>query len=144
MDLIDNNILIYAFRPDTEHHATAKHWLENQLNRGVSLRLFPTIETGFLRIVTHPNIFKPASTVTEAAAFLDVLYVQERVETCHWSQSARQQWIDLCKTMKLRGGDVNDAVLAAVALTASLQLATFDRGFKRFKGLRLHLLPDAG
>jgi len=34
----------------------------------------------------------------------------------------------------------NDAFLAAFAKTAALELVTFDRGFRRYPGLRLRLL----
>ncbi|MGH8592092.1 MAG: PIN domain-containing protein [Gammaproteobacteria bacterium] len=43
----------------------------------------------------------------------------------------------------LRGNDINDAYLAALALEHDAVLVTADRGFARFSGLRI-LDPLAG
>ena len=144
MYLPDNNVLIRAFRPDAEFHALAKAWLENSLNRGEAVRLFPTVETGFLRIVTHPGIFSPPSTLPQAWEFLRIFCSSPAVETCPWTKTARQRWGDLCSRLNLRGNDCNDAMLAATALDRGLRLVTFDRGFRRFPRLSLLLLPETG
>ena len=142
MDLPDNNILINAFRPDTRHHVRAKTWLEKSLNNSLSIRLFPTIETGFLRVVTHPKIFNMPSTLHEAREFLSDLCLLPQVDMCPWTASARDLWIKLCQELKLSGNDCNDAMLAAVAMDRGLRIVTFDRGFERFKKLQWLLLKD--
>ncbi len=140
MDLPDNNILINALRADAPHHAKAKSWLENSLNTGQSIRLFPTVEAGFLRVVTHPGIFTPPTPIREASLFLATLCAAPTVEVCHWNESTRTTWLQLCHEMDLSGNDCNDAMLAAVCIDRGLRLVTFDHGFKRFVGLRLLLL----
>jgi hypothetical protein len=50
----------------------------------------------------------------------------------HWSI-----FRDLVASHRLRGNDVPDAYLAAIALEAGATMATLDRGFARFAGLRL-------
>ena len=140
MDLPDNNVLIYAFRPETRHHLKAKNWLEDALNNGRPLRLFPTVETGFLRVVTHPQIFKPPSPLQEACTFLEFLCSSPLVDVCPWTNSARNLWTKLCQDLNLEGNDCNDAMLAAIAMDRGYRVATFDKGFKRFKGLQLVLL----
>ncbi|MBC2593853.1 PIN domain-containing protein [Ruficoccus amylovorans] len=140
MVLPDNNILINAFRPDSPHHQVARQWLEDSLNAGRSIRLFPTVEAGFLRVVTHPKIFSPASPLEEASAFLRVLCSCPTVEICPWTPSARERWCELCASPKMSGNDCNDAMLVAICLYRGLQLVTFDQGFRRFPGLQLLLL----
>ena len=140
MDLPDNNVLINALRADAPHHTKAKSWLETALNAGQSMRLFPTLETGFLRVVTHPGIFVPPTPVNEACLFLTVLCGAPTVEVCHWNESARLIWLKLCQEMDLRGNDCNDAMLAAVCIDRGLRLVSFDHGFKRFADLHLLLL----
>lgn len=142
MDLADNNVLIQAFRPETSHHRAAKQWLEHSLNAGHSLRLFPTVEGGFLRIVTHPGIFTPPTPLQEAWEFLHILCSSPGVEICPWTPSARERWGELCRELGLSGNDCNDAMLASTALDRGLRLVTFDRGFRRFAKLRLLLLPQ--
>lgn len=139
MELPDNNILIAALRQDSPHHKTAKAWLENALNQGLPLRLFPTVEAGFLRLVTHPQVFAPATPMKEARRFLEILCAAPSVEIAPWSSDVRSRWLKICQQYALRGNDCNDAMLAALAIERGLRLVTFDRGFSRFTELRLLL-----
>ena len=143
MNLPDNNVLINAFRSETKHHAKAKSWLEGSLNNSQSIRLFPTVETGFLRVVTHPRIFDSPSPFEEASEFLKVLCSSTFVDVCQWTVSARNLWFNLCDDLALSGNDCNDAMLAAIAMDRGLRLVTFDKGFKRFEKLQLLLLRDS-
>jgi len=140
VELLDNNVLISAFRSDLEHHVVAKSWLEDALNSGVALRHFPTVEVGFLRVVTHPKVFNPPSTMAEASGFLRVLCEAPNVEIVPWTPSCRGRLLALCSELSLSGNDCNDALLAAVALEKGLRMVTFDRGFQRFPDLKLELL----
>lgn len=140
MDLPDNNVLLNAFRPDAPHHTVAKQWLEGALNEGQSIRLFPTVEAGFLRVATHPKVFTPPSLFNEAAEFLRLLCSARSVSICSWTVSERNRWIELCQDLEIRSNDCNDAMLAAVCLEGRLRLVTFDQGFKRFPRLQLLLL----
>lgn len=140
MDLVDNNILISAFRPDVQHHLVAQEWLHEALNNGRAIRLFPTVEVGFLRVVTHSGVFKPSSTIAEASNFLNILCGAPTVGIASWTLACRRRWLELCGTLKLSGNDCNDATLAAVAIEKGLRLVTFDRGFQRFSKLKLELL----
>ena len=142
MDLLDNNILINAFRPDVEHHQVAKTWLEDALNSRHPIRLFPTVEAGFLRVVTKPRIFSTPSSLAEAWSFLEVLCSCPNVETCLWSPSVRTRWGSLCAELGMKGNDCNDSMLAALALEKHLRVVTFDKGFQRFPKLQLLLLTS--
>lgn len=142
MDLPDNNLLINAFRRETPHHTKAKQWLEETLSHGLPIRLFPTVEAGFLRVVTHPRIFEPPSPLEEAWAFLQTLCSAPSIEIVQWTPAARNRWARFRIELNLRGNDCNDAMLAALAIEKGLRLVTFDTGFKRFKGLRMLLLEN--
>lgn len=140
MELLDNNILINAFRSDAPQHRRAKEWLEDTLETGRPVRLFPTVEVGFLRIVTNRRIFDPPSSMAEASSFLRALGDCSSVEIVHWTPAIRERWLNLCLKLGLVGNDCNDAMLAAVALEKGLRLVSFDQGFERFPGLELLLL----
>lgn len=143
MDLPDNNVLIYAFRPEMALHNPAKSWLESSLNNRQPIRLFPTVEVGFARVATHPKIFNPPALMDEVSDFLKTLSESPLVESVSWTGSSRIQWLELCEEMNLQGNDCNDALLAAVAIDRGLRLVTFDRGFQRFANLSLLLLDGA-
>lgn len=140
MDLPDINVLVSAFRPDSPHHRVAKEWLESVASGAGRLLLFPVVEAGFLRIVTHPGIFSPPSPPEEAREFLRVLCASPHVDLCPWTVPAREQWFTLAAGLGLRGNDLNDAMLAAAALDRRLRLVTFDQGFRRFPGLAVRIL----
>lgn len=114
--------------------------MENTLNQGAPLRLFPTVETGFLRVVTHPKIYTNPTPFAEAWLFLKTLCSAPGVEIAPWTQAARERWAKICLEGHLTGNDCNDAMLAAIAIERDMRLVTFDNGFRRFKGLSLLLL----
>jgi toxin-antitoxin system PIN domain toxin len=137
VDFPDINILITAYRPDTEHHKLIKRWLEDLLNAGHPLRIAPMVEVGFLRIVTHPHIFDQPSSIEEATGFLTELTKASSVKTITWNPNMRNRWLNLCRDLHLRGNDCNDAMLAAIALDRNLRIVSFDKGFARFPRLQI-------
>ena len=92
--------------------------------------------SGFLRIVTHPRIFKAPSSIDDALAFADQLrqssaYVPTSPGLRHWGIFA-----NLCRTTGVRGNLVPDAYLAALAIESGSEWITTDRDYSRFPGLR--------
>ena len=135
MDLLDANILIGAFRPDDPHHATLKNWLEETLNNGLGVSFPALVEVAFLRIVTHPRIFRVPSPLEEALSFLQVIQESGQFRETLWTPRMRARWWRWCSELGLQGNDVNDAYLAASAFEAHCRLVTLDGGFSRFPGL---------
>lgn len=70
VEFLDANILIGAFRPDDPDHSALKTWLEESLGAGSAVTFPALVEVAFLRIVTHPQIFRSPSSLDEAVAFL--------------------------------------------------------------------------
>ena len=135
MDLLDANILIGAFRPDDPHHPLLKSWLEETLSNG-SVVTFPAlVEVAFLRIVTHPGIFRVPSPLDEAVGFLQVVQESGVFRETPWTQRMRTRWRHWCRELALHGNDVNDAYLAAAAAESRCRLVSQDGGFIRFRGL---------
>ena len=135
MDLLDANILIGAFRPDDPNHATLKDWLEKTLNEGYTVTFPALVEVAFLRIVTHPRIFRVPSPLAEAVAFLQGIQESGLFRETGWTTRMRKRWWNWCQDLELRGNDVNDAYLAATAAEGGCRLVSQDRGFERFRGL---------
>ncbi|MBX9578632.1 MAG: PIN domain-containing protein [Chthoniobacterales bacterium] len=73
MESPDVNILVHAFRKDSESHELCYRWLENRINSGETLALSSVVLSGFLRIVTHPKIFKNPSSLEEAIVFCEII-----------------------------------------------------------------------
>ena len=138
MVLLDVNVLVYAHRQDSPHHHQYLNWLENLINSDHAYGLADLVLSGFLRVVTHPNVFNPPSSMDKALAFVQELRDQP---TCtvitpgvrHWEIFSR-----LCKTAGIRGNLVPDAFLAALAIESGSEFVTTDRDYHRFPGLRVH------
>jgi toxin-antitoxin system PIN domain toxin len=135
MHLLDANVLIGAFRPDDPDHSRLKAWLEESLRDGLVVTFPALVEVAFLRIVTHPRIYRSPSRLAEAVAFLQAIRASGLFREAPWTQRARERWWSWCQDLDLDGDDVNDAYLAAVATEAPCPLVSRDLGFARFHGL---------
>jgi toxin-antitoxin system PIN domain toxin len=144
MQLPDVNVLIYAHREDTNDHEAYSSWLKNLAVQEEPFAVSEIVLSGFLRIVTNPRIFKPATPMTTAMDFCDrliawpssvVLLPTER----HW-----EVFTKLCRDSQIKGAMVSDAYLAALAIEHGCELVTTDSDFARFKGLRWRHPLSAG
>lgn len=136
MILPDVNVLVHAFRESSEHHSAYAHWLNDTLATE-ELLLPDSVVTGFLRIVTSAAVTQPPVTSHRAFEFIDALRDSGWVRTAHGSRIVLDRLRELCKRDPLlRGNLIPDACLAATALAHGARVATRDRGFARYPGLR--------
>ena len=136
METPDVNILVNAFRSDVEDHLLCRNWIERQLNASSQFALIPNVMSGFLRIVTHPRLFKHPSSRSEAMAFCQVLIDSEMSQ---WIGPGVRHWDifrALCEEGDARGNLIPDAWLAAVAIENGCEWVSLDRDFARFSSLK--------
>lgn len=136
MQLFDVNILVSAFRRDAADHASFVAWLQERIDGDLPFGIPDQVTSGFLRIVTHPRVFKEPSTIDEALAFAEQVRASpSRIDIApgrrHWEIFSR-----LCSTGGVRGNLVPDAFLAAIAIESGSEWITIDRDYARFPGLR--------
>lgn len=136
MRCVDVNILVHAHRPEANEHERYLDWLEVARRGAEPLGLADVVMNGFLRVVTHPKVFREPTPIAEALRFIDALR-QAPVSIAaapgerHWSIFA-----DLCHRTQATGNRIPDAFLAALAIEQGATWVTADRGFARFPGLR--------
>ncbi|MFQ5741196.1 MAG: type II toxin-antitoxin system VapC family toxin [Acidobacteriota bacterium] len=134
MILPDVNLLIHAFRSDTDDHHRARGWLDRVINGDSRYGMAPQVLSGVIRIVTHRRIFARPSALDEAFNFCEALLqphcVVVRPGARHWEIFAR-----LCREADARGNLVPDAWLAALAIESGCDWITLDRDYARFPGL---------
>lgn len=58
MILADANVLIYAFRSDSENHSEHKSWLESVVNGSAAYGISPQVLGAVVRVCTHPKNFR--------------------------------------------------------------------------------------
>ena len=132
----DVNILVYAFRTDSAEHEVYRAWLNDALDAD-RIGLADTIVSGFMRIVTHPRIYADPTPAAAALSFVRQLVDAPRTG---WLRSGTAAW-DTFEELTamdpaIRGNLVPDAYIAALCVANGGRLATRDRGFARFPGLR--------
>lgn len=138
MLLPDVNVLVYAFRPDATDHERYRSWLDGMVNGESSYACSDLVLSGFVRIVTHPRIFREPSPMSEALAFAATVRAQP---TCHPIFPGAQHWsifTRLCRQAGVKGNLVPDAFLAALAIESGCEWVSADGDFARFPGLRWH------
>jgi toxin-antitoxin system PIN domain toxin len=134
--LPDVNVLVYAHRRDAPDHEPYRSWLEKLLEGPEAYAVNDLVLKGFARIVTHPRIFDPPSTLDQALSF--VTTVRGRVNAVPVAPG-RRHWdifVDLCRRSGARGSLVPDAYLAALAIETGSEWVTTDGDYARFPGLR--------
>ena len=136
MILCDANLLLYAYNLDSADHGKAKEWLEGELSRPSLFCLAWQTITAFIRISTNHRAFLQPLSCEEAvkivSAWLERPQCRILTETeRHWDIFA-----ELLTEEKAVGPLVMDAHLAALAIEHGAILATTDRDFARFSGLR--------
>lgn len=136
MYLMDVNVLVYAHREDTAHHADYRAWLESVLNGLGTFAYSELVLSGFLRVVTHPRIFEIPSPLPEALRFVQQIKTAQNAVAMtpgakHWTI-----FIGCLEAIDARGNDIADAYHAALAIEWDCEWVSADKGFKRFKGLK--------
>lgn len=134
MILPDVNVLLYAFLAGAEHHAQYAPWLQSTLTTD-TLLLPDAVLAGFLRIATNRRIQSNPAPITEAFAFITVLRSNSRAVD-HPGAIWHSFGALIGGDRQITGNRVPDAYLAAVAISHNATLATRDRGFARYPGLR--------
>jgi toxin-antitoxin system PIN domain toxin len=143
MILPDVNVLIYAFRKDTLHHAVCRAWLTAVVAGDARFGLSPATLTAVVRITTNPRAFRAPTDIEEAFGFCQDLLGQPHCQIVdpgerHWDIFKR-----LCIQTDTRGSRVSDAWFAALAIEWACEWITLDRDYARFPGLRWQV-PAAG
>ena len=136
MTLPDVNVLVYAHREDSPHHAVSHAWLLRMLKGDEAFGLSEAVLASVVRVVTHPRIFTHPTRIDVALAFVAGLFAQPHVVHVapgprHWEIFAK-----LCRDANARGNLVTDAYLAALAIESGCELITTDGDFARFPGLK--------
>lgn len=133
MIAVDTNILVYAHRRDAEFHATAAHHMK-ALAEGRSAWAIPwPCLHEFFAIITHPKIYDPPSTRSEAIAQIDAWLASPALTTLGEPAGYWDQLKTTLTNGKVIGSLVHDARIAALCAAHGVrELWSADRDFGRF------------
>jgi len=136
MKLLDVNILVAAHREDAEQHEAIRSWLDARLATSSGVAVSDLVMSGFLRVVTHPKVFKTPTPLPRALSFVADLRARPSVTVIRPGLTHWKLFVELCRLADARGNLVPDAFHAALAIEYGLDWVTLDKGFARYPGLK--------
>lgn len=136
MIAVDANILLYAYDPSDQRHARAAAWLEEKLNGAEEVGLAVSVVLAFIRIATDPRVHEPPMGIGAAVEVVATWLDRPNVQVMHPTMGHWRILGDLARTGQARRPLVMDAHLATLTIEHGATLATTDRDFLRFPGLR--------
>lgn len=136
MIVVDANVLLYAYDRSDPRHRAAARWLESTIGGDGEVGLALTTVLAFLRISTDPRVYQTPVAAAHAIELVESWLARANVHVVgptdrHWTTLA-----DLVAAGQARGPVLMDAHLAALTIEHGATLATVDRDFSRFPGLR--------
>lgn len=136
MIALDTNLLIYAYREDSEFHLGAMEHLRPVIEGGSPWALpWPCVHE-FIGVVTSGRVYKPASPLSKALGFLDSLLTSPQLHLLSESPGYFDKLRELALAAKSSGPRIHDARIAALCLHHGVrELWTADRDFSSFPKL---------
>ena len=138
MIAVDSNLLIYAHKEGSAFHIAAAESVDSLRHQPAPWAIpWPCIHE-FIGIVTHPGIYKPASTLSEAFGFLDALFASPQLHLLAESPGYFERLREIAVPAKLKGPRIHDARIAALCLHHGVsELWSADRDFSAFPQLKV-------
>lgn len=137
MICLDVNVLVHVTNQASDRHEVTRDWLGNVLASPEALIIPDAVTTRFIRLVTSPRVMPSPLHPDQAFALIDWLLDHPSTMSISGDARTRSAFRHLVQSLALRGNDVSDAWIAATAIASNSMLATFDRGFRRFPGVRV-------
>jgi uncharacterized protein len=134
---VDTNLLVYAHRRDAPFHEEAAQTIRNQAEApGAWAIPWPCVHE-FIAVVTHPRIFDPPSTPTEAFDQLEAWAASPSLQLIGEGRDHLPRLRGIVEPVGVIGAKIHDARIAAICLAHGVtKLLTIDRDFSRFPSLR--------
>lgn len=137
MVIPDANLLIYSYQTKTSQHKAALAWLEKTFSGSDTIGLTWITLWAFIRINSNPRVWRnQASSVSELFDRIDEWQEQSNVVLVNPGPRHKQILRSLMVESGAVGNLASDAVLAAIAIEHAATLASTDRYFRHFSGLR--------
>lgn len=132
-DSIDVNILLYASDQASSRHEAAREFLARRVANPEPLYLTWPVLMAYLRIATHPRIFRNPLSPDEALGNIEALLAYPQVRVLAEEDGFLQVYRETTGHLKVRGNLVPDAHVATLLRQHEVRrLYTLDADFKKF------------
>ena len=136
MTILDANILLYAWDAGAPQHAAAKAWVQSLFQSPETIGLPWQTIWAFLRIRTNIRLMSHPAPPRETFRIVQEWLTLPGVMTVNPGPRHAAILESLVVGEGATGSLVSGAVLAALAFEHGATLASADRDFRRFPGLR--------
>ncbi len=135
---LDANILLYASDEASQFHARSREAVTHAAAGPEIVYLFwPTI-MAYLRIATHPAVFRRPLSMAEAVANIDALIQRPNFQTPGEQDRFWPRYLDVAADAAPTGNLVTDAHLVALMVQNGVRtILTHDRDYRRFRGIEV-------
>lgn len=139
MFVVDTNILLYAADTDSAGHATCREFVLEWRRQSSPWYLTWGIAYEFLRVATHPNVFRKPFAPSDAWHFLQAVLASPTVGMLTETQRHGDVLTQLLEEVPAISGNlVFDAHTAALMREHGIRtIYTHDADFTRFPGLEV-------
>ena len=138
--LVDVNVLVALLYEGHAHNVAAFAWLDGMSGTG-SVALCRVAQIGALRIMTNRSVLREdAIAPREFWRGWDRMSDDDRFSLVAEPPTIEPVWREVARALPSGAVADTDVFLAAFARAGDHTLVTFDRGFRRFRGLQLELL----
>lgn len=140
MKLPDTNVLLHAVNEAAREHVVARDWLVAAFAAPAGVGLAWTALIGFIRLSTRRGILPQPLGVEDSLLLVRDWVEAPRARIVHPTDRHGPLLAGLLLAVGTAGNLTSDAHLAALAMEHGATLASFDRDFDRFDGLRFERL----
>jgi toxin-antitoxin system PIN domain toxin len=132
--VVDTNVLLYAADQDSEFHATCRQLLEQWRRQAAPVFLTWNICYEFLRVCTHPRVFRSPWAPAAAWRFIEALLVAPGLELLRpTDRHAAILAQTLAELPDLRGNLIHDLHTAVLMREHGIsRICSRDTDFHRF------------
>jgi uncharacterized protein len=135
---VDTNLLVYAYREDSEFHQTAVESLRPVIEASAPWGLpWPCVHE-FIGVVTSGRVYKPASPLAHVLTFLASMFGAPQLHLLAESPGYFEKLRQIATAARLKGPRIHDARIAALCLHHGVsELWSADRDFSAFPQLKV-------
>jgi uncharacterized protein len=135
--LVDANLILYAYDSSSSQHEPARKWLESTLSEPEPSAFAWMTIFAFLRIGTNPHALRQPFSMADGLEIVSEWLSRPNVVIVNPTERHWEIFRDLVVKGQAQSSLISDAHLAALAIEHGAILATTDRDFTRFPGLRI-------
>lgn len=139
MILVDTNVLLYAADASSPFHAPCRDWVEKQRQKAEAWYCAWPIVYEFLRVSTHPSVFRRPWKGAEAWAYVEGLLASPGLDMLVASERHATVAAEVLREMPHLAGSIFHDTHTAVLMKEHgvRRICTRDSNFHRFRFLEV-------